>query len=1015
MDTDYYKQYEPFFGSWKIVRLIGEGTYGKVFEICRSEYGFEEKAALKIISIPASKSEYNSVLTDCMDERSATEYFRNYMQEMIREISLMSKLKGNSYIVCYEDHEVKNRVETVGWDIMIRMELLTPLNEYTREKGTLGKDEVTRLGIDICKALEICQKYDIIHRDIKPENIFVANYGNFKLGDFGIARIASQTSGASTRAGTNAYMAPEVYRGEHYGKTVDLYSLGLVLYRLLNNNRLPFMPQYPAPLRFQDRENAQAMRLSGAPIPAPAHADPVLANVIAKACAYNAEDRFASATDMRLALESVFQPEKSGSDTVRVENTPLQSNNNTTPNSCLEVSNESDEATISRFANSNAATTQQESEEKTVSRFSEVVAPESDDSFSQQKEQQSSTSVSDEKSKAPHKAQKAGTSKKIKLSAAIILVCVGVIGYYVYSGNKIEVAPESPLKETQSTGAIQDFVTESEPVRLSTVEITDEYYSHGHWTETFGYATSTDTEWSTLQIDGVDSSACNKIERTFDENGNVNQVTATFGDGSIAVYDVSFETIDTNQNVYITGKTAYGTQKITYSLEQDSDENILNASTSYEFTGNPAMQTQEGCDVIYSESGNIKEIRYSSATQDYNEVLTFRQPDANNPDLYNISGPSEISATLSFSPVVGYSAWEKLDLTMYFDGGQGKRTMLYRGNRNRILAFIDLPDYTVSFALNLDPALSTIADSFGVKKYLNIENYVIDGQLTYLNFDNAANPTVLIAKQDDSKKYEIDWTYEKIGEDTVATSDSQVDDTAINSDEAVTVMGTEYNVEETTVINADTIHSQAGGGTSVTQEDITNIGKLTNLTDLTITWRDLSSRDLSPLANLIKLEKLTIRCPNSKNQQLDFLQNLTFLHGLKMSDVYMETVPSLSASASMTSLELSRDGILDASALNDMTNLETLNLCDNKIQDISFLSSMSKLKELNISKNSIQDEAPLLNLSELEVLKVDTIGDEGTSALAILQAMPNLRYLRLADGTCYSTREEVTAYMQSLQ
>ena len=140
MDTDYYKQYEPFFGSWKIVRLIGEGTYGKVFEICRSEYGIEEKAALKIISIPASKSEYNSVLTDCMDERSATEYFRNYMQEMIREISLMSKLKGNSYIVCYEDHEVKNRTETVGWDIMIRMELLTPLNEYTREKGTLAKE-----------------------------------------------------------------------------------------------------------------------------------------------------------------------------------------------------------------------------------------------------------------------------------------------------------------------------------------------------------------------------------------------------------------------------------------------------------------------------------------------------------------------------------------------------------------------------------------------------------------------------------------------------------------------------------------------------------------------------------------------------------------------------------------------------------------------------------------------------------------------------------------------------------
>lgn len=479
MDTDYYKQYEPFFGSWKIVRLIGEGTYGKVFEICRSEYGIEEKAALKIISIPASKSEYNSVLTDCMDERSATEYFRNYMQEMIREISLMSKLKGNSYIVCYEDHEVKNRAETVGWDIMIRMELLTPLNEYTREKGTLGKDEIIHLGIDICKALEICQKYDIIHRDIKPENIFVADYGNFKLGDFGIARIASQTSGASTRAGTNAYMAPEIYRGEHYGKTVDLYSLGLVLYRLLNDNRLPFMPQYPAPLRFQDRENAQAMRLSGAPITAPAHADPVLANVIAKACAYNAEDRFASATDMRLALESVLQPEKTAIGTVPVACESPQPSSNATPNPYSEASNESAEATISRFANSNTIAAQQEDEDKTVSRFADAVAPKSTVSLPQKKEQQSSASVSDEKSETSKKGRKARVSTKVKLSAAIILVCVGVVWCFI----------------------------ESKPVRLSTVKFTDtddvrEDVIGLNLTGSFGYDTNIDTEWSTLQIDG---------------------------------------------------------------------------------------------------------------------------------------------------------------------------------------------------------------------------------------------------------------------------------------------------------------------------------------------------------------------------------------------------------------------------------------------------------------------------------------------------------------------------------
>lgn len=742
MDTDYYKQYEPFFGSWKIVRLIGEGTYGKVFEICRSEYGIEEKAALKIISIPASKSEYNSVLTDCMDERSATEYFRNYMQEMIREISLMSKLKGNSYIVCYEDHEVKNRAETVGWDIMIRMELLTPLNEYTRKKGTLGKDEVIHLGIDICKALEICQKYDIIHRDIKPENIFVADYGNFKLGDFGIARIASQTSGASTRAGTNAYMAPEIYRGEHYGKTVDLYSLGLVLYRLLNDNRLPFMPQYPAPLRFQDRENAQAMRLSGAPIPAPAHADPVLANVIAKACAYNAEDRFSSATDMRLSLESLLQPEKTASGTVPVACESPQPSSNTTPNPYSEASNESDEATISRFADNAAAATQQEDEDKTVSKFADAVAPKSTVSLPQKKEQQSSASVSDEKSETPQKARKAGMSTKAKLSTAIILVCVGVVGCFI----------------------------KSKPVRPSTVKFTDtddvrEDVIGVDLTGSFGYDTNTDTEWSTLQIDGVGGSTCNKIERTFDENGNVNQVTATFDDGRTSIYDVSFETSDTSQNVYITGETPHGTQNITYSLEQDSNGNIVKASTSYELVGDPTMQVQRSCDLVYyNESGYIKEIRYAiDGIDNEDEVLTFGPPDANNPDMYIVTDTSGEGGLIQFSPIEGNSTWEKVDAVPYDEEEthgvvSGVILCLCHGNRNRILAFYNLPDCAAYYT---DLPLYEETDPFGIRKYLDIENYEISGDYMHVSFDNAANLTKLITKRG-SIKQETTWTYEKI-------------------------------------------------------------------------------------------------------------------------------------------------------------------------------------------------------------------------------------------------------------
>ena len=53
MDMEYYKQYEPIFGSWRITRLIGEGSFGKVFEIEREDFGVTYKAALKAITVPA--------------------------------------------------------------------------------------------------------------------------------------------------------------------------------------------------------------------------------------------------------------------------------------------------------------------------------------------------------------------------------------------------------------------------------------------------------------------------------------------------------------------------------------------------------------------------------------------------------------------------------------------------------------------------------------------------------------------------------------------------------------------------------------------------------------------------------------------------------------------------------------------------------------------------------------------------------------------------------------------------
>jgi len=190
-----------------------------------------------------------------MTAAQAEQYFYSVVEDIVREFAIMAKLKGTANVVSYEDHMVIRHSDGIGWDILIRMELLNPLLPYAY-KHPFSRRDIIRLGIDMCRALELCQKYNIIHRDIKPENIFVNDNGDFKLGDFGIARTVEKTMSGLSKKGTYNYMAPEVYRGNEYGFGVDIYSLGIVLYRLLNKNRLPFLPPAPGPITYHNRDCA---------------------------------------------------------------------------------------------------------------------------------------------------------------------------------------------------------------------------------------------------------------------------------------------------------------------------------------------------------------------------------------------------------------------------------------------------------------------------------------------------------------------------------------------------------------------------------------------------------------------------------------------------------------------------------------------------------------------------------------------------------------------------------------
>ena len=305
MEHEAYRPGAQVLGDWNIVSCLGEGSYGKVFEIERSEFGQTYRAALKVITVPQSSAEVRSVISEGMSVSQAEAYFHGIVEELMHEFSIMFKLKGTANVVSCEDLRVLEHPDGIGWDILIRMELLHPLLPYVYEHPMARRD-IIRLGIDICKALELCQRYNIIHRDIKPENIFISDNRDYKLGDFGIARTIERTTSGLSKKGTYSYMAPEVYAGREYGFSVDTYSLGLVLYRMLNKNRGPFLPQPPEAITFSSREQALARRMSGEPLPRPFYGEGRLGEIVLKACAFDPKDRYSSPQQLRQELEAIL-------------------------------------------------------------------------------------------------------------------------------------------------------------------------------------------------------------------------------------------------------------------------------------------------------------------------------------------------------------------------------------------------------------------------------------------------------------------------------------------------------------------------------------------------------------------------------------------------------------------------------------------------------------------------------------------------------------------------------------
>ena len=284
--------------------VLGSGSFGDVYRICRSVHGITECAALKVLTIPRDNKEHNQLKQEYDTEEQLSNYYLEVKQSFENEYATMVLLRGHENIVYCDDIRFDPHEDNQGWDIHIKMELLTPM--VKRLPSGYSEELTRRLGIDICKALVFCHKMGIIHRDIKPQNIFMFRDERFKLGDFGIAKHMEGTQ-VGTIAGTEDYMAPEVNFLLPYSSLADIYSLGLVMYWMLNDYVGPFLSAVDGKPGHSKKMEARTKRLSGADLPEPAHGSAALKKIVMKACAFEQKNRFASAEEMLqalLALES---------------------------------------------------------------------------------------------------------------------------------------------------------------------------------------------------------------------------------------------------------------------------------------------------------------------------------------------------------------------------------------------------------------------------------------------------------------------------------------------------------------------------------------------------------------------------------------------------------------------------------------------------------------------------------------------------------------------------------------
>ncbi|MCX5655900.1 MAG: protein kinase [Planctomycetota bacterium] len=205
------------FGAYRLVRLLGQGGMGAVYEAEQSESG--RRVALKILS-------------QSLDSAEARARF-------LREGRLAASINHPNSVYIYGTEEIEGTPA-------IAMELVPggTLEDRVKQKGPMPAPEAVDAILQIIEGLEAAQAVGVLHRDVKPSNCFIENDGTVKVGDFGLSistkgRAETNLTVSGTFMGTPAFSSPEQLKGDELDVRSDIYAVGITLYYLLTG-KTPF-------------------------------------------------------------------------------------------------------------------------------------------------------------------------------------------------------------------------------------------------------------------------------------------------------------------------------------------------------------------------------------------------------------------------------------------------------------------------------------------------------------------------------------------------------------------------------------------------------------------------------------------------------------------------------------------------------------------------------------------------------------------------------------------------------